>query len=92
MGSYSAAVRVHSSITKSEASALSDLTTRSDKKLMVEPSTTMGLGLNSDASHDVSYDSHFNASQFSGFTPWLVGPTKRSDCKVTDCGSTCSVF
>ena len=79
--------RVHSSITKSEASALIDFTTRSAKKLMVEPSAIVGLGLNSDVIHDVSYDSLFTALELSAFESWLVRPGKESNCKVTDCGS-----
>ena len=34
--------RVHSSISKSEASVLNDLMTKSAKKLMVEPPATVG--------------------------------------------------
>ena len=70
--------RVHSSVTKSEVSALIDLTTRSAKKLMVGPSATVGLGLNSAASHDVSYDSLFTASETNALTPWLVGLANES--------------
>ena len=47
-----------SSISKSEASVLIDLTTKSAKKLVVEP-PAVGLGLCSAATHDVSYDSLF---------------------------------
>ena len=39
-------LRVHSGIPKSEASALIDFATKCAKKLMVEPSATVGLGLN----------------------------------------------
>ena len=47
----------HSSIPKSEASVLIDLTTKSAKKLVIEPPATVGLGLCSAAIPDVSYDS-----------------------------------
>ena len=42
-----------------------DLMTMSDKKLMVEPSATVGLDLNSAVIHDVSCDSLFTALEFS---------------------------
>ena len=45
-------LRVHSNIPKSEMSALTVFTIRFTEKLMVEPSATVGLGLNSDVSHD----------------------------------------
>ena len=51
----------HSSITKSEASVLIDLTTKSVKKLVVEPPATVELGLCSAAIHVVPYDSLFTA-------------------------------
>jgi hypothetical protein len=79
--------RVHSSIPKSEASVLIDLTIKSAKKLVVEPPATVGLGLCSAAIHDVSYDSLFTALELSALKPWLIRPTKESDCTVTDCGS-----
>merc|ERR1712012_1109683 len=60
---------------------------KSAKKLMVEPPATVGLGLCSAAIHDVSYDSLFTAMELSALKPWLVRPTKESDCTVTDCGS-----
>ena len=47
----------HFSIPKSEASVLIDLTTKSAKKLVVEPSASVGLGLCSAAIHDISNDS-----------------------------------
>ena len=59
----------------------------SAKKWVVEPSATVGLGLHSAAIHDVSYDSHFTASEFNASKPWLVMLVKESDCKVTDYGS-----
>ena len=77
----------HSSIPISEAPVLFDLTTKSAKKLVVEPPATVGLGLCSDAFHDVSYDSLFAALELSALKPWLVRPAKGSDCTVTVCGS-----
>ena len=79
--------RVHSSISKSEASVLIDLTIKSAKKLVVEPPATVVLGLCSAAIHDVSYDSLFTALELSALKPWLVRPAKESDCTVSDCGS-----
>ena len=46
--------RVHSSIPMSERSTSNDFMTRSAKKLMVEPSATMDLGIDSDVTQDVS--------------------------------------
>ena len=46
--------QVHSSIPKSERSTSTDFMTRSAKKLMVEPSATMDLGIDSDVIQDVS--------------------------------------
>ena len=46
--------RVHSSIPKSERSTSNDFMIRSAKKLMVEPSATMDLGIDSDAIQNVS--------------------------------------
>ena len=64
--------RVHSSILKSEASALIDFTSRSAKKLMVEPSATVDLGHCSSAIFDVSDDVLFTASEFSALNTWSV--------------------
>ena len=50
-----------SSIPNQEVSVLIDLTTKSAKKLVVEPPATVELGLCSDAIHDVSFDSLFTA-------------------------------
>ena len=47
---------------------------RSAKKLMVEPSATVGLSLSSTANHDVSCDSLVTVSEFSALKPWLVRP------------------
>ena len=47
---------------------------RSARKLMVEPSATVGLGLSSTANHDVSCDSLVTVSEFSALKPWLVRP------------------
>ena len=77
----------HSSIPKSEAPVLIDLTTKSAKKLVVVPPATVGLGLCSAAIHDVSYDSLFTALELIALKPWLVIPAKESDCTVTVCGS-----
>ena len=79
--------RAHPSIPKSETSVLTDLMTKSVKKLMVEPSATVGLGLCSYATHDVFYDSLFTPFELSTLQPWLVRLAKESDCTVTDCGS-----
>ena len=79
--------RVHSSIPKSEVSALIVVTPRFAKKVMVEPSATVGLGLTSDAIHDVSYDSLFAALKLSASKQGLVGPVKETGCKVIDPGS-----
>ena len=46
--------RVHSNILKSERSTSTDFMIRSTKKLMVELSATVGLGLDSDVIQDVS--------------------------------------
>ena len=62
---------------KSEASALIDLTTGSAKKLVVvEPPATVGLGLNSAVINDVSCDTLFAASELGASKPWLIGPAK----------------
>ena len=66
---------MHSGIPKSDASAL------------IEPSATVGLGLNSAAIHDVNCDVLFAASEFSASKLRLVRPVKESDCKVIDFGS-----
>ena len=59
--------------------------TGSAKKFVEEPSATVGLGLNSAAIHDVSYDSLlFIALEYSACKSWLVRFVKESDCKVTD--------
>ena len=57
------------------------------KKLVVEPPTTVGLGLCSAAIHDVSYDSLSTALELSALKTWLARCVKESDCTVTDCGS-----
>ena len=57
---------------KSETSVLIDLTTKSTKKLMVEPQAMVGLGLCSAAIHVVSHDSLFTALDLSALKPWLV--------------------
>ena len=62
----------HSSIPKSEAPVLIDLTTKSAKKLVVVPPATVELGLCSAAIHDVSYDSLFTALELIALKPWLV--------------------
>ena len=69
---------------KSETSVLIDLTTKSIKKLMVEPPAMVGLGLSlfSCAIHDVPYDCFFTALELSALKPWLVRPASvltRSD-------------
>ena len=61
----------HSSIPKSEASVPIDLTTKSVKKLVVEPPSEVGLGLCSAAIHDVSYDSLFTALELSALKLWV---------------------
>ena len=48
--------RLHPRIEKSEASILIELTIDSARNVVVEPPATVGLGLCSDAIHDVSYD------------------------------------
>ena len=65
----------HSSILKSEASVLVDLTTKSAKKLEVDTPATVGLGLYSQL-FDVSYDSPLTALELSVMKPWLVRPAK----------------
>ena len=66
-----------------------DLETKSVKKLVVELLAMVDLGLCSAAICDVSYGSTFTVMELTVFKPWLVGQAweKRSDCKVTDCGS-----
>ena len=66
----------HSGISKSEASALIDLATRSAKMLMFESFTTVGLGFNSAAIHDVSYETLFVASELGASKPGLSGLRK----------------
>ena len=73
----------HSSILKSEASVLVDLTTKSAKKLVVDTPATVGLGLYSQP-FDVSYDSPFTALEVSTLKPWLVRPASELDSTVTD--------
>ena len=62
--------RVHSSL-KSEALALIDFMSGSVKKLMVEPSATVGLGLN-------SADAVVSAGQTSGLDIHIVSSTSAS--------------
>ena len=71
----------HSSISKSEAPVLVDLTTKSAKKLAFEPTETVGLGLCSDAIPDVSCDFLVNVGG-ERVEPWLVWPSKELDCMV----------
>ena len=51
---------------------------------MFEPLATVGLGFNSTAVHDVSYESLFVASELGASKPWLFGLAKGSSCKVMD--------
>ena len=51
-----------------------DFTTIDSEELVVEPTATVGLGLNSAAAHDISDDSLFTASELSPSKPWLVEP------------------
>ena len=67
---------VQSCFLKSEDSVLIDLTTKSTKKLMVEPQAMVGLGLCSAAIHVVSDGSLFTALDLSALKPWLVRPAR----------------
>ena len=82
---------VHSSIVKSEASALIDFMSRSAKKVMVEPSATVCLGLNSAALHDVSCKFLFHCVGVRRIHTVVGQACERvrlqSNCKVTDYGS-----
>ena len=51
-----------------------DLTTKSTKKLTVEPPAMVGMGLCSVAIDDVSYDS---------LKTWVVRPAREPNCTVT---------
>ena len=73
--------RAHSSIPKSEASVLLDMTTKSAKKLMVEPAATW-VGLCSAAVHDVLYVFFSSALVLNALKPWLVRPAQESCCTV----------
>ena len=76
--------RVHSSIPKSEASVLIDLTIKSAKKLMFEPLTTVELDLCSAAVHDVSYDSLFTAMDVDSVVKGKGKPKFSGSCYI--CG------
>ena len=76
--------RVHSSITKSEASVLINLTIKSAKKLMFEPLATVGLDLCSAAVHDVSYDSLFTAMDVDSVIKGKGKPKFSGSCYI--CG------
>ena len=77
-------------INKSEESVWIDLTIESARKLVVEPSTTVGLGLRSAAIHDISLSLHSDGVE--RIKPWLVRPAKESACKSLTTAPTCSVF
>ena len=81
------AFRVYTSSPKSEASVLMDRTTKSAKKLMIEPPATVGLGLCSAATPGVSHDSLFTAVELSAWEMFLIRPAKELNCKVTDFGA-----
>ena len=62
---------------------------RSDsaKKLVVEPTATVELGLHSAAVLMYLTIFIFTALELSALKPWLVRIASESDCTVTDCGS-----
>jgi len=83
----SSGFRVHSTIPKSEATALIDLIVVAARKFMVQPPSTVGLGLCSAPIQDVSYDSLFVALELTTLKPWLIRDVDQSNLKITDCGS-----
>ena len=63
---------VQSCFLMSENSVLIDLTTKSTKKLMVEPPAIVGLGPCSAAIRVVPYNSLFTSLELRAFKQWLV--------------------
>ena len=82
--------RMHSNILKSERSILIDFAIRSAKKLMVEPSATVGLGLNSTASHDVYYIAPTATVTYAAPAPVTYAPAVPPTPRLDPRGCCCS--
>ena len=78
--------RVHSTISKTEATALVDLFVAA-RQSVDQPSMAVGLGHCLAPIHDVSYDSPFVALELTTLKPQLTRDADQSIFKITDCAS-----